>query len=340
MTIEIETADRDRTDEWEEYVRQSSDANPFHHAPALDVQATYSNTEVHPLVGFKGQEPVGLFPVFTRTTGPFTAAFSPPPPLWVPRLGPVLLNMEGLKRRKAERRTRKFIEGCFAWLAEHPDVDLFRATSVGGYRDLRPFKWNGANVTPEYTYVVDLTRDREDLLAQFSSDARRNVTNTDADYSISVGAVDDARRIIDDVRARYRDQGKSFAFPDGFVPALKERLPRGTVRPYVCRSDGAYLGGILTVEDDSRIYRWHGGVKPGGDVDLPVNDLLDWYVMTDAMDRGLTEYDLVGADDRRIASYKSKFAPTLEVFYGIESGSWVVRTLANLTQRLRYRGRT
>lgn len=333
MSIEITKFESEEFDRWNDLVDRSPDTNVFHRSKALTLQADHAGATLYPLVGFKGQEPVGLWPLFELTKGPFSAVFSPSPPLWVHRLGPTMLNMSKLKQRKVDRRTRRFVDGCFEWVADHCDPQYVRITSELGFQDARPFKWNDADVSPAYTYVVDLTPDKEDLLMSFSSDARNNVNKTDDTYTIKEGSVDDVDRIIEQVRARYREQGKGFNFPIEFGRELVTELPDGFVRPYCCYVEGEYVGGILTYEDDDRIHRWHGGVKT--DIDLPVNDLLDWYIMTDAMERGINEYDLVGADDRRITSYKAKFSPSLRPFYNIEYSTWSGKVILGLYNRLR-----
>jgi len=331
MSIDISTFDGDPS-RWNSLVDQSPDTNAFHRYEALQLQADHSGAALHMLVGHKGQEPVGLFPVFELTKGPFVAMFSPPPPLWIHRLGPATLNMGKLKRRKRDKRTRRFIEGCLEWLDENCDPNHLQVRTEGSYRDVRPFKWNDADVTPEYTYIVDLRRSEEALMAAFSSDARRNVRNTDRDeYSVEVGDAADVERIVEQVRARYQAQGKGFNLPTEFCRDLYRELD-GLVRPYVCHHRGEYAGGILTFEDDTRIHRWQGGVKT--DADIPVNDLLDWHVMTDAMARGIEEYDLVGAGDRRITDYKSKFAPSLVDFYTVERGSVAMRALLGVYKKI------
>ncbi len=181
----------------------------------------------------------------------------------------------------------------------------------------------GYDANPEYTYAVDLTRSKDDLLMTFSSDARSNVRNTDDDaYTVEVGDTEEIRLIYDQVRRRYESQGISFGVPLEFVTDLAERAENGHVRPYTLRVDGEFVGGILALEYGPRTGRWMGGVRTDADVDVPTNDLLDWAIMEDGIDSGLERYDLVGADTRRINRYKSKFNPGLETYYSLEYGSW------------------
>ena len=329
--IEVSAAD---DDEWDRYVERSPHADPFHRRAALDVQAAHADAEVHPLVGRKGQEVVGVFPVFTLTKGGVTAAFSPPPNLWVQYLGPALLNFEKLKSRKAERRNRRFVEGCLDWLDRRFSPKYTHVRTVSGYDDVRPFDWRAFDVTPRHTYVVDLTPGRDEVLMNFSGDARNNVRNADERrYEVREGGVDTVERIVSQVRRRHEEQDATYLVTPDFVADLYRNLSDGVVRPYACTVDGEFAGGIVVVDDGTTVYRWQGGVKT--DADLPVNDLLDWRVMRDAIDRGRERYDLVGANNRRICGYKAKFGPELEQYHSLEAGTRTMTLLSKVYRRIR-----
>lgn len=330
MSVEIIHANDTHLEQWDEHVEQSPQGTIFHQRDALDVLAAHSGTTVHHLVGLKGQEPVGIFPVFEKRVGPFQTVFSPPPNLRIPYLGPAMLNMEKLSRRKIDRRQRQFVDGCLEWInAEvNPKYGHFRTN--GHYDDLRPFVWKGCDVTPEYSYIVDLVRDEDDLLMSFSSDARKNVRTDEAGYTVELGDDEAIRFIIEQVARRYASQGIDFHVDAPFALDLQERLADGQVRPYIFEIDGQFVGGILALEYGDRMYRWQGGVRTDHGTDLPINDLLDWHVMRDGMNRGLATYDLVGADNPRINKYKAKFNPDLQSHHRIEIGSSVATRLAQL----------
>ncbi|SDK90029.1 lipid II:glycine glycyltransferase FemX [Natronorubrum texcoconense] len=336
MTIEVTTLDADTdADEWNRYVERSDGTNPFFRAEALQLQAEDTGSTAHLLAGFKGQEAVGLFPVFEYKKGPITGAFSPAPHSWSCYLGPSLLNVNKLKQRKADRRTKRFLEGCLEWI-DREISPLYTKFVAAEFDDVRPFIWNGYDVEPGYTYVVDLEGSEDELLKRFSSDARSNVRNADEDaYVIEEGTNGDVERIVEQVANRYESQGKSFELSPEFARAVHERLPDGSIRPYVCRVDDEFLGGILVVDSERTRYRWQGGVKPDTGIDLPINDLLDWHVMRDGLRDGVETYDLVGAGVPSINRYKAKFNPRLETHYQITSGAFGLDLLVDRYQKHR-----
>lgn len=321
-------------DEWNELVDRSQQETPFHRFEALDVLTDYSNATLYPFVGYKGQEAVGLFPVFSLSRGPIRVAVSPPPDLKISYLGPALLNQGKMKQRKAEKRHRRFNEAVYDEIETEINPQYVHVRTGTKYTDPRPFIWSGFDITPRYTYEVDLSPSCEELFMTFSSDVRRNVRRTNEDsYELSEGGADDIEEIITNVRDRHAEQGLRYDVPPSFAADLYRELPEGTMRSYVCRSDGVFVGGVITLEDDETIYRWQS--INDRDHDVPATDILDWHVIQDAHDRGIERYDLVGANNRRISKYKSKFNPDVRAYFSIERSTRTTNALKSLYNRFR-----
>lgn len=330
--IEVGRAEAFDYHDWNDLVERSPQTNVFHYRESLAVQADHADANLHALVGYKGQEPIGLFPVFEKRTSGMSMAFSPAPSLWVSYLGPALLNHQKLKCRKRERRTKRFVRGCLDWLDRAVGPKYTQIRPDPAYRDIRPFEWRDFDIDVRHTYSVDLTPGEDELLMSFSSDARNNI-RTEGDYRVYEGGPAEIEKIISQVQARHDEQGESYGVTPEFVGDLYERLPEGAVRPYTCEIDGEFSGGMVALEFEEMVYRWQGGAKH--DRDLPVNDLVDWAIMTDAMDRGVDRYDLVGANEERLCGYKAKFGPQLQSHYTLENGTKVTNALSSVYQKLR-----
>lgn len=331
--VDVRVADEATPERWDDLVERSQQGTPFHRAAAMETIAEHSGTTLYPLVGYKGEEPVGLFPLYERSVGPVTVLFSPPPGLGFGYQGPLLVNVQKLKHRKAEKRNRRFVDGCVALLETELSPNYVHVRNEPRYGDTRPFTWNGFETSPLYTYVLDLTAGEETLVEQFSRSVRRKLRDDyDDRYDIEEGGRAALERIVEQSRSRYEEQGKEYPVTTAFVLDLWQTLPEGTVRPYVCTVDGSYEGGIVTLEFGGTVHRWLGGVTP--DTDVPVNDLVDSRIIRDAIDRGQTRYDLLGANDRRISQYKAKFAPDLTTYHEMERGSVPIRLASTLYRRV------
>lgn len=331
MSIEIRPLDD--PDQWNDLVKRSNQSTAFHLAEALSVLADESNTTLDLLVGYKGEEPCGIFPAFSKQVGPFSVVFSPPPNLKVSYLGPSLITPAGMKQRRRELRHSRFIDAAVEWLRDERGYVFATGRTAPGYNDVRPFLWNEFEATPRYTYVVDITRDPDDLLAAFSTDARRNVTaDYDIDFTIEKGGPDEIQTILTNVDARHAEQNEPFPIDGAFVTRLYEALPDGVVRPIVCRTNGQFVGGQVVLELGTQSIAWFGIADY--DIDLPVTDLLDWDYITTAPERGVETYDLAGANKRRLSRYKSKFASELVPYYQIDDGNTASRIAATLYNKL------
>ena len=320
--------------EWNELVEQSSHATPFHRAESLDVLAQHTDSVLHPFVGYKGHEPVGIFPVFEISKGPVSTVFSPPPNCKISYLGPALLNHAKQKQRRQEKTNSRFVAGCLAELESRIDPSYTHVRTSTLYTDTRPLIWGGFEPKTRYTYVVDLSKPTEELLSAFSSDARSNITGTDdTAYEIAAGGEAELTDTIGRLQDRHAEQDVSFNITPEFVLDLSRQLPDDVFRLYTCRVDGELVGGHITLEAGETIYGWQSwGAR---DVDVPVNDLLDWEIITSARDRGRSQYDLVGANNERISKYKAKFAPSLRTYQTLERGTPVMNLVSELYKRVR-----
>ena len=332
MSIEISAFDDPEA--WNEYVEGSSVGTLFHRYELLEAAEEHAAAELYPLIGHKGQEPVGLFPAFEISKGGVSTVFSPPPGLAIPFQGPVPLNDGKLRRRKAERRNRRFVEGCLEWLEERLSPRYYRICTPVGYEDPRPFTWNEYDTSPLHTYRLAIDEEPEMLKGSFSKSLRRYLDPDDGDRFVVEERGEDAIKFVhEQVRARYEAQGKTYTVPLEYLLELYETLPAGTVRPYVATVEGELASGIVSLEDGSTIYFSEGGGKP--DVEYPLNDLPHWEIIRDARARGVETYDLCGANTPRICAYKSKFNPELCTYYEAEKGTVLLNTAANLYKKYR-----
>jgi hypothetical protein len=313
MSITVHTATEEDIERWNRCVSQSAQASPFHRYEVLELLSRYSETTCYPLIGLKGEEPIGLLPIFERNIGPIQIVTSPPGGFEVYYLGVALSTPSQLKQRKTERRNRQFIDGCVEWIEQKLNPDVIHIRSGDRYTDVRPLKRNHFDTSPYYTYVVDLSPGEEDVMMSFSSDARSNIRSEDDDYEIRIGEEGACERIINHVIDRLDSISVQYNISPAYARDLSAALPKGIIQPYECFVGGESVGGIITLEGSNTVYRWQGGTKQSGNI--PVNDVLDWRIMQDAIDCGIERYDLYGANIERTATYKSKFGPDPISYY-------------------------
>ena len=334
MSVEVQLA-RDRgLEKWDEWLLDARGGTFFHQLDVLSIIEKHSSSTLHKLVGYKGEHPIGLFPIFELSKGPIDTVFSPPPNLGIPTLGPVLLNSENLKQRKFEKRNQRFINGALDWIEDRVSPKYVHLQPSPSYDDPRPFSWAEFDVAPRHTYHVDISVGEEEVMDRFKSSLRSDIRRSqDEDFEIERGDEDDIRFVIEKVRERYAAQDKTYRISPEYAVDLRRVVGTDQLPVYIGSIDGERVSGILNPRFGSTVHFWQGGGKP--DISLPMNDLIHWRIIRDAIDEGYTTYDLVGANTERLCRYKSKFNPRLQTYYSMTDGIIGMNTAAKLYRKFR-----
>lgn len=314
-------------DEWKELLPESA-AGPFHRPEMLALMDEYATGDLRLLGGFRGQEAVGLLPVFERTVSPLRIVVSPPPDFGVSWLGPILMQSSP-KQRKRQQVNATFTEEALEALDISGFRTVFGLVTRPRYTDPRPYLWSGLNTTPRFNMVTDLgDRDEDEVLNSFTSDLRKEIREgDDLDISIEREGPAAAARVCDELRARFTEQGQRFSTPRSFARELIEAFD-SAARVYVARDpSGEFLSGMTVLYGAGDAIFWQGGTKANYD-GVSVNSLLHWEVITDILAdpelEDVERYHLGNALNRRIARYKSKFDASPTVNYEVKTHSAVV----------------
>ena len=329
------------TDEatWNTYVDRSDGGSIFHRYEFLQTIAAQSEGELDLLVGKNGEHPIGIFPIFSGTKGPLRMVFSPPPSVGIPHLGPAMMLDPNIKYRKATLRTKEFVEACVEWIDRERDPHYVRIVTNTAFQDVRPFRWIGFDVTPRFTYELDVGRDESELLRSFSRDARSSIQDTydrarvladgagqqlvepDRGFEIETGDERTIDYLAGRLERRFAEQGKTCPISSSYLQAIYEDLPDEVIDVYQFTIDGQPVSGRISLFYGGRLTYWQGVPKPTIDVDVPINDLLNWHSIRRARELGCDTAELSGANVERLWDYKAKFNPELANYYILERTS-------------------
>lgn len=308
--------------EWNDAL-PSTGVEVFHSPEALSAVETHSDGELRLYGGFKGEHPVALLPVFVEERSVGRVVTSPPPSMGIPRLGPLLVT-ESPKQRKKETINEGFASQILDDLGVSARSTLFRMICPRAYPDPRPYQWNHLQVTPAFTYVLDLDGATADtMMDPFSRSLRNEMRDREtSDITITVEGIDAAQRICESVHEHFDEQGARSPADWPFVHDLLSTLS-ARHRVYVARTrDGSYCSGIIVLYSGDTAYFWLGGITATHE-GVSVNSLLHRTVIEDLIEEpqfeSITRYDLVGANTERLCQYKGKFSGALVPYYIVES---------------------
>jgi len=298
----------------------------FHTPAALSVLAEHARGALRLVVGYNGDRPVGLCPVFEVARPIGATVVSPPPSMGVPRLGPIL-SPASPKQRKQERLNRRFVRAVSAAFDVGRPLTFARLICSPDYGDPRPYVWDGMSVSPAFTYVLETAgRTTDDLFGSASKSLRREIRDAQAgELTVEREGPAAAERVYEQTAARYAEQDVPFSLGRDYVSDLVDALAEDDrCRVYVARApDDSFVSGVTVLYSNDAAYFWQGGARETYE-GLSVNSLLHWRIVEDLVadpPRGtVTRYDLHGANTERLCRYKSKFGAELRPYYVVESG--------------------
>lgn len=319
--MEINEIDRD---EWNGALPDTG-FEVFHTPEALAVIDRHTAGDLRLFAGYKGERPVGLFPVVETQRAIGTAVLSPPPSMGVPRLGPLLMPASP-KRRSREKLNRRFVSGVLDSVGVDDSRSLFRVICSPSYPDPRAFDWEGLNVETAFTYLLETDgKTLEEIRAAFSKSLRREIRDgRELDIKVTVESAESAGAVHEATAARYREQGQTYPLDREYVEDLVGSLEEtDRARVYVAReTDGTFVSGITVLYSNDAAYFWQGGTRTERD-GVSVNGLIHWRIIKDLFAdpprESVTGYDLMGANTERLCQYKSKFGADLVPYYSVES---------------------
>jgi len=295
----------------------------FHFPEALSVLDDHTPGRMELFGGFKGDRPTALLPVFIREPAVGRLVTSPPPGLGVPRLGPILMPASP-KRRKQEKVNQTFAELVIDELNLAAPTTLLSMVCHARFCDPRPFGWADFDVGTRFTYRLDLEEQQpESVLTDASKSLRREVNDArEMDLSVEREGIDAVKRIFEDTRDRYAEQGETFPQTWPYVRDLFEALGE-YARVYVVRDGGGrFLTGVTVLYSPEDAYFWQGGSRTVHD-GVAVNSLLHWHVIDDVINDPPVDtvrfYDLHGANTERLCRYKSKFGGDLIPYHSVNT---------------------
>ena len=298
----------------------------FHTPEALRILDEYAAGELRPFGGFKGNELVGLLPVFVRRKLSAKAVVSPPPGLNVPRLGPVLMT-NSPKQSKQVKANQEFTRAVLETIGIDRPLVLFGLVGTLNYTDPRPYEWAGCDIETRFSYVLELDDvTQEEVLMSFSRDSRRAIKDgEELDVEVTVNGADASVLVYDEYVDRLAEQGIDFPTPREFTHDLVAVLDdNDRARVYVAESpEGEFLSGITVLYSNDSAYFWMGGTRAYYE-DVNVNSLITWRIIQDIISdpalASIRSFDFGNASIERVAHHKSKYNPNLVPFYEIKSG--------------------
>ena len=319
MTIEVRIARNEEIKNWDSLIEASSYGTIFHLLDWLRIAEKHTNSKLYPLIGLKGEEVIGVFPLFYEKKGPLKMVFSPPPKVAIPYMGPVLLGYDKLKQEKKESVIMDFVTGVDNFIHKEIKPDYIHFTLPPDLIDCRPFKWLWYQANPVYTYLIDISGSLSDLEADFSIQARRNIKKAEKDgMSAELGSKEELEILYNMLYNRYAKQERKIPISKDYLLDVFDKYFPKNLKVFIIRyQDDIVSGGVKLCYKD-RIIDWIGQPKT---TMRTANDFLHWSIMKWGIENKCHYYEILGANTLSISQFKSKFNPKLSVYFELKKAT-------------------
>jgi len=329
MTVEIHIAQNDDAKEWDLIVSNSPHGTLFHQWEWLKITEKHTQSQLFPLIGFKGSTPVGVFPLFFQKKGPIKMVFSPPPHAALLYLGPVMAGSDTLKQEKREINYIEFQKSVDTFIKNDLKPHYISISLSPALQDPRPFGWSGYSVEFNFDYSVDLSHSYDELLQRLDKKQRQNLNRAKKrGITAEVGGEKEYEKILDLMDIRYAQQGKNITESKAYFSDIYDEY-KDNINVFVARLDGEIVTGSIDLKYRDTNSSWIGNPKPKKTMAPSPNDLLICESVRIAQEQGFRHYvTMNAASDKRLHSYYvSKFDPELKAHFTVKKRSFLAEIL-------------
>lgn len=301
---------------WDQFVDESPYGVLPHKWDFLKIAEKYSGYKLHTYGVYKGDELLGIYPLFYKRSKGLRTIYSPPPDRAIPNLGFVVSGeYDKLKQSKKETFLSSFLGEIEAEIQKYsPDYMLIY--TVPNFMDMRFFKWNNYSIRPIYTYVVDLNRSAEEIWNNFHKDLRRDIKHAEGS-GLEFRMGDDMSILHERQERRYKEMAINFSLDADYLNELFKAYPDNIKVYYAYNDEGEVVSASNSHEYKGRFLGWMGMARTVGHA----NEFLIWKLIEMAKSKDYKKFEIAGADVRSQCQFKSKFNPSLDMWYRISKKS-------------------
>lgn len=315
LKMKLRIAQEEDAQLWDGLIDLSPQGTLFHKWAWLRIMEKHTGAKLYPLIGFNGDVPVAVYPLFHKKTLFFSMVFSPPPHCAVLYLGPAIANYDTLKPLKREALLKDLQEAADEFISSRLKPDYILISTSPALRDIRPLKWGGYEVKPVYSYCLNIKNGSEAVWKGFGKHFKYSINKAKKDgVYVQIGSKEEVGVIYDLMFRRYQEQEKTVTMPKEYLLELYEKFP-SNMHVYVAKYDGKIETGVIDLWYKERITSWLGNPKTRLEKIYP-NDLLFWETIEAGCKAGCKEYEIIGAAGvERLYCYYSKCNPDLLLWF-------------------------
>jgi lipid II:glycine glycyltransferase (peptidoglycan interpeptide bridge formation enzyme) len=338
MSLELQIADEKEAEEWKKIVDNSSQGTIFHTWAWLKIVEKQTKSVLYPLIGYKGTEPIGVYPLFLVKKSGIKLVFSPPSNALLLYMGPAFVNFDKMKQSRKESLFTEFQTDVDEFIKSELKANYVRIRTAPGLVDSRPLRWNGYEVEPLYTYMIDLTKGVDYAWNGLNRKLRTSIERSKREgVEVKMGDKEDLEFIRVSLYRRFEKQGlrPQKEYYKNYLSELFNAFYPENMKIFVANYKGEKVGGLVVLYYKEWSALWIGIPKTELKGIYP-NDLAQWEAIKWSCEHGFKYYEEMDAgDDPRLRHFKAKFNPESAIWFSaVKYSSPIFKGLDKTTQYL------
>lgn len=171
------------------------------------------------------------------------------------------------------------------------------------YQDIRPFLWNNYQITPRYTYHLDLNT------VHYAENVQRNLKKAEKG-EFTIAELNDFETAFSFNQADLKQYGMSRSRIKKIYCFFELCYQKGYVKLYGVYDQGKLSSSTIILLDTFQ-QRAYLSLLSKVNQGTEQHTLLYDYLVTTLKEQGISSFDLCGANTKPIALFKSRFNPQL-----------------------------
>jgi len=300
---------------WDNFIDESLSGLLFHKWDYLKITEKYSGYTFKPYGIYKGKELICLFPLFYKRHHGVNTVFSPPPLTVMPHLGFVMSNeFSNLKQSKKESAL-KLVADEMKNEIQQLSPNYLSLTLVPNLLDIRPFIWDNYETRIHYSYAIDLDRPLDEIWNSLHFKLRGKLRKI-AGSGMDLVKSDDIDTFHTLLSERYHDPSLNIpTISKQYLADLISAYPDNIGLYFLHDADGE-IRGVVATQEYKRFLLWIG--TPKLEADGSGNEYLQWLLIQQAKSNGYRIFENMGANNKDLVSFKSKFNPDLVMYFELQ----------------------
>jgi hypothetical protein len=306
---------------WDNFIDKSPSGYIFHKWDFLKLIEKYSNCTLYMYQIKKGEKILALFPLFLKKIFVFNLIFSPPPQSGVPYLGFVLSKeFYALSQSRKESWLKIILNNVINIVESFSPIHV-SILLTPNLVDVRHFIYKNYLTIPNYTGILDLKNSRENIFKKFDHSIRSDIKRSEKE-KFNLVKENKINYLYNKIMQIYDlKRLKKPVFKEEYLNELLKMYPEHIQNYNIVDKENNILGSALIIKYKIAVI-WLEATenKYGG------YSFIIWCLVKELQKASkINKIDFCGLNKKSNSIFKSKFNPSLEVYYRIRKKTFLTK---------------